>query len=320
MIDLGLSQEQRDIAESASRLLREHSPISRLRQPGSPEDVQRMLAAWGWFAVGLPADAGGLGLTVAEEALLYLEAGQFLLSPSVLATTLAAGLVDEPLRVQLLDGSRRAALALPADGGSVYCLDRGQAAVVVMIDGDETAIYPSEAFAGEIVAGLDETLVLEKGELDGHARLAKEPGHRTLLLVAAMLVGTAKASSELSVDYAKTREQFGQPIGAFQAVKHRCVNMALQAFSAEAQLLMAAACTAEGTADAAFQTVAAAHSAINAARSNGAAAIQVHGGMGFTTECDAHLFLKRAHVLARLIGGAERQEASLLASAAPTKR
>ncbi len=319
MIDLSLSEEQRNIADGAATLLREHSPVARLHRRSKHDDVQQRLADWGWFAVALPEDVGGLGLTIAEEALLYLEGGQYLLSPSVLATSLAAGLVDPALQADLIAGRRPAALAIPADDGQVYCLDRGDASVIVMIDHGEMLVYAVEAFAGEAVVGLDESLSIERGRLDGRPALARAPSERMLLLVAAMLTGIAKASTELAVDYAKTREQFGQPIGAFQAVKHRCVNMGLLAFSAEAQLLMAAACAAEGRDEARFQIRAAVHSAINAARLNGAAAIQVHGGMGFTAECDAHFFLKRAHVLAQAIGGLEQHAIALLASAAPAE-
>lgn len=318
MIDLGLSDEQRDLAAGASALLREHAPVARLRRPDAAGGLHQRLADWGWFAVGLPEEAGGLALGIAEEALLYLEAGRLLVSPSALATTIAARLVDPPLQAELITGGRSAALAVPAND-TVYCLDRGDAAAIVMIDRDETLVYPAGAFAGEIVAGLDETLAIEKGRLDRRAALAREPSDRMLLLVAAMLAGIARAARELSVEYAKLREQFGQPIGAFQAVKHRCVDMALLAFAAEAQLLMAAACAAEDRDDARFQILAAAHGAIKAARSNGAAAIQVHGGMGFTAECDAHHFLKRAHVLARAVGGLEKQAISLLASPAPAE-
>jgi alkylation response protein AidB-like acyl-CoA dehydrogenase len=319
MIDLGLSDEQRNIAEGAATLLRDHSPVARLRNTGGDQQVRQRLADWGWFALGLPEAAGGLGLSIAEEALLYFEAGRVLLSPSLLATTLAAGLVEPALRGELTTGGRSAAFAIAAGEGRTYCLDRGDAAVIVMIDRDEMLVYSADAFAGEAVVGLDETLATEKGRLDDRPPLARAPRERALLLVAAMLAGIAKASAELAVDYAKTREQFGQPIGAFQAVKHRCVDMGLLAFAAEAQLLMAAACAAERREDAPFQIRAAVHSAIHAARSNGAAAIQVHGGMGFTAECDAHRFLKRTHVLTQAIGGLAPHAISLLACPAPVE-
>jgi alkylation response protein AidB-like acyl-CoA dehydrogenase len=317
MIDLSLSDEQRELVDSAAGLLSERSPVSRLRPSGDHSDVHSLLADWGWFRVGLPESAGGLNLGIAEEALLYLEAGRFLLSPSVLATTLAAGLAAADLRVPLLDGSRRAALVMAAGENGAYCFDRNNAALLVMIDTDGVALFPVDAFRGEPVAGLDESVAMEKGRLDRQICLSRESGQRAVLLTAAMLAGIARASCDLAVEYAKVRQQFGQPIGAFQAVKHHCANMALYAFSAEAQVRMAAASVADPVGSRVFQLAAAARTAMVAARTNGATAIQVHGGMGFTAECAAHFYLKRSHLLSELIGGLERQEAWLLSCAAP---
>jgi alkylation response protein AidB-like acyl-CoA dehydrogenase len=319
MIDLSLSAEQREIVESAAELLREQAPVSRLRPGARPVDVHRLLAQWGWFGVGLPEEAGGLNLGLAEEALLYMEAGRFLLSPGVLATTLAARMAQTGLREALLAGERRAAMALPAGEDGWYCFDRGDAEVLVTLDGDRASLFPAAAFHGELVAGLDETVVMERGRLDLDQGLGAWPGSRAVLLTTAMLAGVARASCDLAVEYAKVREQFGQPIGAFQAIKHRCADMAMRAYAAEAQLMLAAASASDTPASAPFQITAAACTAIAAARANGAAAIQVHGGMGFTAECEAHLFLKRAHLLSRLIGGLEAQESWLLGCPAPEK-
>jgi alkylation response protein AidB-like acyl-CoA dehydrogenase len=198
-----------------------------------------------------------------------------------------------------------------------YCFDRGQAAFLVMIEGNGTSLYSADAFSGELIAGLDETMPMEKGRLARQTCLARESGHRAVLLSAAMLAGIASAACDLAVEYAKTRRQFGQPIGAFQAIKHRCADMALRAFAAQAQVRMAAVSAADRLRNPPFQVAAAARSAIIAARTNCASAIQVHGGLGFTVECAAHLYLKRSHLLSELIGGAERQEAALLTCLAP---
>jgi len=317
MIDLSLSSQQREIVDGAVTLLRDQSPVSRLRRGSKPADVHGLLAEWGWFGVGLPEEMGGSNLGVAEEVVLYVEAGRFLLSPGVLATTLAARLADADLRAALLEGRQRAAMVMPAGEGAAYCFDRGNAQVLVTIAIDQISLFPAHAFKGEGVTGLDESVVLEKGSFDHNQRIALESSHRGVLLTVAMLVGIAKASCELAVEYAKVREQFGQPIGAFQAVKHRCADMAVSAYAAEAQLLMAAASALDDVENSPFQIAAAARTAIAAARDNVASAIQVHGGLGFTAECDAHLYLKRSHVLSRLVGGLQMQHAWLLACPAP---
>ena len=91
--------------------------------------------------------------------------------------------------------------------------------------------------------------------------------------------------------------------------------MGVAAFAATAQVTMAAACLAENAPQGSTELAAAVRIAVRSAQANAAAVIQVHGGMGFTAECDAHRFFKRAHVLTRLLGDPRRISAALLASA-----
>src|SRR5690606_38482470 len=107
------------------------------------------------------------------------------------------------------------------------------------------------------------------------------------------------------------------PIGAFQAIKHICADMGMRAYAAEAQVRMAAAAATDAPETAGFQMDATAVTVLRAARDNGADAIQVHGGIGFTAECDAHVYLKRAHLLGQVLGGLEAGRCDLLAHAAP---
>lgn len=314
MIDLGLSGEQQQMVDSVVGLLEAQSPVSRLRPSGKPSDIHRELAAWGWFGVGLPEDRGGLGLGVAEETLLAFEAGRFLLSPTVLATTLAARMCSDERLPELLDGTVRAALAL-AEGDNVSVFDRGDASLLVMFEGDEIALADAGAFRGDGIPGFDEALTTERGALDDARRIVSQPAGHARLLISAMLAGIARAGCDLAVEYAKVREQFGQPIGAFQAIKHMCADMGLRAYAAEAQVKMAAAATADAPGMAAFQVEAAALTALRAARENASDAIQVHGGIGFTAECDAHFYLKRAHVLGQVLGGLEACRSGVLGRA-----
>jgi alkylation response protein AidB-like acyl-CoA dehydrogenase len=141
------------------------------------------------------------------------------------------------------------------------------------------------------------------GALLGWVPAAQGALHRQAqLLVAAQLLGMAEASRDMAVDYAQVRMQFGQPIGAFQAVKHRCANMAIGAEALRAQLVLAAIAERDGWPDAAFQVDACRLLAARCALANAGANIQMHGGIGFTAECDAHLFLLRAHLLEHLGG------------------
>lgn len=316
MIDLGLNDDQRQLADGAAGLLAEHAPVSRLRPSGKAADPHRAIAGWGWFGVGLAETHGGLGLGIAEETLFAFEAGRSLLSPTVLATTLAAHSAAGDLLSGLLAGSKRAALAL-VNGGDALVLDGEGASLIAVIDGDQVWLTPVEAFRGESVPGFDEAVSASRGTVDRTARLAGAPASRARLLIAASLAGIARATCDLAVEYAKVREQFGQPIGAFQAVKHICADMGVRAYAAEAQVRMAAAAFADTPDAAAFQIGAAALTALKAARENAEDAIQVHGGIGFTAECDAHVYLKRAHVLGQLLGGTEACRAGVLSERAP---
>ena len=116
------------------------------------------------------------------------------------------------------------------------------------------------------------------------------------MLLAAGLTGIAEHACDLTVEYAKVREQFGQMIGSFQAVKHRCADMVVRARLAWYQTALACLKIETGTVDGALQAAAAKITAAQAAHENGRAAIQLHGGIGFQSECDAHWFMKRSHL------------------------
>jgi hypothetical protein len=152
------------------------------------------------------------------------------------------------------------------------------------------------------------------GDAEGDADPALRD--RALVALAAELVGIARAALELSVAYAKDREQFGRPIGAYQAVSHRCARMLLDTEAARSLVLWAA-----WAADHDPEALPRAAAMAKAAASQGAlavcrSAIQVHGGIGFTWEHDLHLLLKRAHLSAELLGGATEHHARVARLAA----
>jgi alkylation response protein AidB-like acyl-CoA dehydrogenase len=118
----------------------------------------------------------------------------------------------------------------------------------------------------------------------------------------------------MSVEYGKVRQQFGKPIGSFQAIKHRCADMAVRAEVARSVVTYAAVALAEGEPDAARHAGIAKALAGNAALANATDNIQNHGGMGYTWESDAHLYLKRARLLEHCFG---TRTAHLDALAAP---
>lgn len=178
-------------------------------------------------------------------------------------------------------------------------------------------LTPLHRVGGERTAGPD--VVLPPGT--NVVTLTLPPDATALtaaLLTAALQLGSAARTTELAVQHARQREQFGQPIGAFQAVKHLCAQMLVRTEIARAAVY-AAAVTAEAAADEADVTGACVPDAYEAAGAklladdaavrNARDCLQVHGGMGFTWEADVHLHLKRAWVRAgQWITAAEAEE------------
>jgi alkylation response protein AidB-like acyl-CoA dehydrogenase len=123
------------------------------------------------------------------------------------------------------------------------------------------------------------------------------------VLTAALQVGSAAWTTDLAVEYAKQRHQFGRPIGGFQAVKHLCADMAVRAELARCAVHAAAVTVDQPeVGEAGLAAAGAKLLADEAAVTNGRSCIQVHGGMGFTWEIPAHLAYKRARVLALQFG------------------
>lgn len=310
IVDLIPDEDQSAIEDVIVSFLRDVLPVERLREAnaygGAAETaVWDQLCELGLFGLGLTEDQGGLGLGLGEEMLVARALGRHLVSPGVLAQLCAPHLAaDEAVREALISGEQRAAFAI--ENG--YVLD-GEGAEWIVVFGPAGASLKArgELSLSQTEGGLDNTLFFEK--LDGGANGA-QPALRIEVLIAAYLVGIAQASTDMAVEYAKQREQFGQPIGAFQAIKHSCADMVTRASAADTQTMYAATVFGHGDDDAA-EAAAARMLAKNAALLNSKANIQTHGGMGFTAECDAHLFLKRAMVMDMLGSDARARRAAL---------
>ncbi|MCA1726869.1 MAG: hypothetical protein LC722_04220 [Actinobacteria bacterium] len=134
------------------------------------------------------------------------------------------------------------------------------------------------------------------------------------LLTAALEVGLAAAATDAAVEYAKEREQFGRPIGSFQAVKHLCADMLVRTEIARVAVHSAAVLLDDGDDDALRAVAGAKLLADDAAFLGGKDCIQVHGGMGFTWEAKVHLYVKRAAVLRTHFLG-HRAQTEMLAEA-----
>jgi alkylation response protein AidB-like acyl-CoA dehydrogenase len=308
MIDLVPTDDQKAIAEGVAAFLDDKLSLERFRAAGqgAPDDHWAELAELGALGISVPEAAGGVGAGLPEDLLVFREFGRRLLSPAVLATRLAAGAAaaagDGALCEALLAGRRRAGLATPADG-AWQLVDAGEDDLVVVVDEDAVRVFEPAALTGrKPLTGLDATVALAGAQITGAPRLTGEArlALTGVLFGAAMLCGVLEAIRDMAAEYAKTRKQFGLPIGVFQGVKHPCADMALAAEAAWSQTAFAAVMLEAEATDARFHVMdakmVAGDGALDAARAN----IQIHGGMGFTEELDAHLLMKRAHLLRRL--------------------
>jgi alkylation response protein AidB-like acyl-CoA dehydrogenase len=323
MIDLIPTEEQAAVADGVAAFLRDAYPLERFRQvnqgrPGA--DRWAELAELGGFGVSVPEAAGGVGLGLVEDLLVFREFGRHMVSPAALGTRLAACAAaqagEAALCADLLAGRRRAGLATPVAGGEVQLLEAGEGDLCVLASREAVRVFAADAFAGRVACHpLDETVRLDRARLAGAALVeSREPKlvASARLLAGAMLCGLLEVVRDMAAEYARTRRQFGVPIGVFQGVKHPCADMALAAESAWSHAAYAALMVEAGEPDAAFHVAAvkllAGESALDAARHN----IQIHGGMGFTDEVDAQLVLKRAHVLHQLFDDPRTTPAALL--------
>jgi alkylation response protein AidB-like acyl-CoA dehydrogenase len=302
-VDLEFSEDEAALQEGLRSFCKGRFPMDVVRE-GFDRGRWGELAETGVFALRLAEADGGVGLGMAEAVLVFEELGRALVPGPLLASHLAAGLVDgaadgstvvglveRPAEVVLVEhlDALDVLLALGDDGVWRIDLDGLRAEPVARPLDPLTPLHRVEDLPrGESLAGADEA-----------ARWRREGA----VLAAASLLGIAAATTELAVAYAREREQFGKPIGAFQAVKHLCADMLTRAELARGTVY-AAGVTLDGRGvDDPHRLVAAAKiTAGEAARANGKACIQVHGGMGFTWEVDAHLYLKRALLLDTVFG------------------
>jgi alkylation response protein AidB-like acyl-CoA dehydrogenase len=303
-MDLLPTPEQDEITASIQAVLADRHTLG---QPMSDE-LWTTAADQGWFGLGVAEADGGVGYSMVEEALLCIELGRAAVPGPFLGTILAAAADDPDLRAAVIAGQHRVGLA-EREGDHVRVFDSTEGGLAYLID--DTSVGTIGALAEE--TSLDPLITLgTTAELTGGGPAGDR--HRTVLLIAASLAGMAAATTAQSVSYGMDREQFGQPVGGFQAVKHRCADMAVKSEAALTQVHYAALTLRDGGSDAAFQVEAAAVVAAKAAVENAEINIQNHGGIGFTWEHTAHRYVTRSRIVAALGGGLRGHLADLLAA------
>ncbi len=333
-MSIAITDDHRALADTASDFLRKHDARGAARalleadEEGLPpfwEELRRL----GWLGLHLPEDHGGSGFGIPELAVVVEELGRAVAPgpfvPTVVASAVIEAAAPDDLKARLLpglaDGSRAAAVALGGDvelrggaatGAAGVVIGGGLADVLVVAAGDDVAIVERDrgGVKIEVPKNLDPTRRSARVTLDG-APATVIPGARGVLvdlarlLFAAEATGVARECTELAAQYAKDRQQFGRPIAMFQAVKHHCANMLVATELATAAVWDGARAASTGGDQLSLTAAMAATLAMPAADECANLNIQVHGGIGFTWEHDAHLYLRRATAIASVVDADE---------------
>jgi alkylation response protein AidB-like acyl-CoA dehydrogenase len=314
-MSLAITSDHRDLAAVVRSVAAAEDLTAETRRrldgdlPGAGESWSRA-GDLGWVGLHLPEDVGGAGAGLAELAVVLEGLGMVVASGPLLSSVVASAVIAQvgtddqraALLPGLADGSTAASVAV--EGGLL--LGGVWAGLHLVASGADLVAVPAADVAVDPVRGLDPTLGLTRapsGTAGGEVLVGGLGVARTVLrtLAAASAAGGARACLDMALDYAKVREQFGRPIGSFQAVKHHLADMLVRSEQAVAAAWDAARVTAGG-AEAELAAAGAAVVALDAYRLNARMNIQVLGGIGFTWEHDAHLHLRRADALAGLVG------------------
>jgi alkylation response protein AidB-like acyl-CoA dehydrogenase len=317
---VGITEEHEELRQAVRRFVdaRIQPAVPRAVVDGTASgrpDFWSAISEPGWLGLHVAEDNGGAGYGLVEQAVVIEELGRACAPGPYLPTVLAAAVLQDAggpaaaaLLPKLAAGERTGALAL---GGSRPVLGADDADVVVCeIDGVWAALDASTIAVTEL-PGLDLTRRVAQIDLDGvtvpdDRRLAGLTSARVrdlaAVLLAAEAIGIAQWCVDTASEYAKVRVQFGRPIGQFQGVKHRCADMLARTELARAAVWDAARAANDADNGAGLAIAAAAALAFEAAFLNGKDCVQTLGGIGFTWEHDAHLYLRRAITLHQLAG------------------
>jgi len=363
MTDAAALDQRRLLADSVADYCRRSDPLRRARalrdtDPGFDRSAWQEMASLGWLGVGVPEAWGGLGLTLAEQAVVARGVSAAVMpepvTAAMIATRAIVGCTDGALKASLLDGivggAILPALAWQAAHGDI---DPARCAVVaapdpsapgaLLLDGSACFVVGASGADGFVVAvrttdapalcwvpagtpGLSLSahrladgrpvadLCFERvGVPSGHRLAVGEAAREALaaaldegqFAIAAELLGLSQRVLDMTLDYLRTRTQFGRPIGAFQALQHRAVDLYIHLRIGDAAFDQALRQAGGGDADRRAAAASRAKArACETARHITREAIQMHGAIGFTDDCDIGLYVKRALVLSAWLGNA----------------
>jgi alkylation response protein AidB-like acyl-CoA dehydrogenase len=337
-VDFDFSPEQYTLRDEARRFLEQQCPTSHVREfiddpTGWSRSLWKQMAELGWMGLPFAEDVGGLGQSFLDLVLLLGELGRVVAPVPFLSSVAQAGQViarhgSDEQRAKWLpgiaSGERIGTLALnqrSMDGDGVtasngtlsgehaYVVDAPAADLFVVAAGNRWHVVEEGANVTP-KKSFDLTRTMGSVSFDGTAaepldREGIQPGLNIAVAAAsAEMIGTASKILDLTVEYSKEREQFGRPIGSFQAIKHRAAEMLADLEPSRSAAYYASWAVATDADDADL--------AVSVAKSFGSDAlarlagegVQVHGGIAFTWEHDMHLYQKRIKAMEHLFGDA----------------
>ncbi|MGH2994475.1 MAG: acyl-CoA dehydrogenase family protein [Solirubrobacterales bacterium] len=318
-MDFGFNDEQQEIQRTAREFLSARFTPEKVRELAESRSYDDALwseiSELGWPGIAIDEEHGGQGLGMVELVILCEELG-FACAPIQFLSNAAAGLFidaagSDEQRGRWLPGiasgeTLGAAAFTPEEDAIVP--DAQGAAVLVLPQGDDGVLVERSAADVKPLELIDSTRSYAQVEASGGDPLPEAHLHRgadrLMVAIAAELTGIAQRAMEMAVDYAKEREQFGRPIGSYQAVSHRCAKMLLDTEEARSLTYYAAWTAGAEPESLPLAASMAKARASDAAWEVAASALQVLGGIGFTWEHDLHFLLKRAKVTGELMGSA----------------
>jgi len=313
------NDEQREIKSTAHEFLASRFKPEHVRElagsesPYSEEDW-KALSDLGWPGIAIAEEHGGEGLGTVELIILQEELGYFCAPSPFIANAYAGAVIEaagsDSQKAEWLpgiaSGEARGSAELTCDPEPILGA-AGGASILVMAKGEGAKLVKPEDAKLERIDMIDATRAYFRVKAEGGEDMPGKISHAGSvgqIALAAELVGVAQRALDMSVEYAKERQQFGRPIGAYQAVSHRLAEMLWEVEEARS-LTYSAAWAADADPDlvpiAASMAKARASDAATSVTHN---AIQTLGGIGFTWEHDIHFFLKRARVSAQMLGSA----------------
>ena len=322
-MDFDFSPEQYALRDMARDLFENESPASRIRDLYAGGERKpscwRAMAAAGLTGLTVPEEFGGAGADEIDLALVLEEAGRaalpepFLETVAIAAPLLAAAGTDEHKAEWLPRIASGDAVVTVLFRGQRYAVEAGDADLL-LAESDEDGYFealPRDKYEAWLVETEDRARRLYNVDVSGVSRATRMtrtdagPSYvRAAIAVAAVLNGVAMRLVEMTADYVKQRQQFGRPVGSFQAVKHRLADTHTVVEQARAVTWYAGYATATGQDDAHLSACVARVRATEAEAAANATALQLHGGIGFTWEHDLHFWLKRGKAMEHAYGTA----------------